>query len=81
MDDDSVQPPMMPQDVFVQVLQLLINADAVARQKGYRYGLCDGIDDAGTPYRSTRMALWLDIARTNYGVTPAEPTMPPGMEI
>ncbi len=53
-----------------QGLQLLVDADAVARARGDRYGLCDQIDNDGEPYPSAALTNWLDVARRVYGMTP-----------
>ena len=53
-----------------QLLQLLVDADAVARARGDRNGLCNQIDNDGEPYPSADLANWLDVARRVYHITP-----------
>ena len=55
---------------FESLLQLLVDADAVARVRGDRYGLCDQLDNDGQPYPSAALADWIDVARHQYHIQP-----------
>lgn len=39
-------------NLIIQLKQLLIDIDAVARYRGDKFGVCDCIDNAGDPYPS-----------------------------
>jgi hypothetical protein len=43
--------------------EILLNADAVARARGDRFGLCDCIDKNGNPYPSAWLEGLLEEAR------------------
>lgn len=53
-----------------QFAQALLNADAVARARGDRFGLCDCVDNAGNPYPSQWLTDLLHLAVSSYELTP-----------
>jgi len=52
-----------------QFAQALLNADAVARARGEKYGLCDCVDKRGNPYPSQWLSNLLNEAREQMGLT------------
>lgn len=46
----------------------LLNADAISRKRGDKFGLCDCIDNCGNPYPSQWLSDLLFSARTKLGL-------------
>lgn len=51
-EDDLVKLCRRQRETIATLRQLLIDADAVARQRGDSFGLCDSVDNSGRPYQS-----------------------------
>lgn len=49
--------------------QAIVDLDAVARERGDRFGVCDCVDNAGNPYPSQWLADLLKEAREFPGVS------------
>lgn len=57
-------------DPIINALQLLVDADAVMKARFLGYGLCDCLDNKGSPYPSAGSAVSIDKVLTLIPVSP-----------